>query len=75
MACCYSCIHLMHGADGARRCRAAPNALKVSKPLEADCKVYVRNSATDGMVPGWHWSASQRRVSDLNAGVGVASQI
>lgn len=73
---CYSCIHLMHGADGARRCRVAPNALKVSRRLEAACKAYVRNAASDGIVPGWYWlSTQQRRVSAPNAEVGVASQI
>lgn len=54
---CYSCLHLMDGADGVKRCRVDANALPVSEALEADCKRYVRATGADDAVPPWYWGA------------------
>ena len=53
---CYSCLHLMDGADGIRRCRVDRNALPVSAALEADCTRYVREPGSDDAgAPEWYW--------------------
>lgn len=54
---CYSCLHLMDGYDGVKRCRVERNALPVSPALEADCRKYVRATGTDDSVPEWYRDA------------------
>ena len=54
---CFSCLHLMLGADNVRRCRVQRDALPVSAALEADCRRYVRATGTDDEVPAWYVDA------------------
>lgn len=76
MACCYSCIHLMVGADSTRRCRSERNALKVSRALEAACRRYILKPGFNGEIPVWYWgsripSGSTKKKTE----VGFASEV
>lgn len=74
MACCYSCIHLMIGADGKRRCRSESNALKVSRALEADCRRFILKPGANDEAPAWYWGFQDSSTKNKQE-VGFAAQV